>query len=145
RKRREQAVKRELRGFGGPRRLRALLGSGLGGVRPRRLSPPAPLLRLRAVLGRLRLGALLCLLPALLLPPPAPAPARVRLRRWQVLGERVRDLAEGADLLARALDQLRRARRVAVGRGEQRDTDPDRELERRVDELRRVLLVAVPA
>src|SRR5204863_6850082 len=44
-----------------------------------------------------------------------------------------------------SLDQLRRARCVAIRRREQRDADPDRQLERRVDELRRVLLVPVPA
>ena len=50
-----------------------------------------------------------------------------------------------AEALAGGLEQLRRARRVALGGGEQRGADFLRHLERGVDELRGVLLVAMAA
>src|SRR5436190_8682492 len=104
-------------------------------------------LRLRAVVLRLGLALWLALclgLPLLLaLPPPAPRPAGAGLRRGQVVRERVRDLLDRAEPLARRVDQLVRPRRVALRRGEQRRTDLARLVERRVDELRRVLLVPV--
>src|SRR5215204_4728002 len=97
-------------------------------------------LRLLLVLVR-RLGLLLRALA-----PPAPARATgVRLRRGQVVGERVGDLVDRRDPLAGGLDQLVGARRVALGRREQRDTDLQRLLEGGVDQPGGVLLVTVPA
>src|SRR5207248_3871789 len=103
-----------------------------------------PLLRLLLPVLRLLL-MLRCL--RFLLPAPAPAArASARLlRRGEVLRQRVRDLVQGAELLAGGIDQLVRARGVALRRGEERGTDLERLLPRRVDELRRVFLVPVAA
>src|SRR6476619_2146222 len=66
----------------------------------------------RLCLGRLRLG--LRGVRLLALAPPAPAAARALFRRREVLGERQRDLLDGAELLARLVEKLRRAGRVAL-------------------------------
>src|SRR6185437_3332195 len=70
---------------------------------------------------------------------------RAGLRLWEVLGDPAGDLVDAAEPLARRLEQLCRPRRVALGGGEERRPDLLRHLERGVDELRRVLLVPVPA
>src|SRR5438046_584887 len=72
----------------------------------------------------------------LLLAPPAPARAGRRLlRRGQILGQCECDLVQFSQLLARLVDQLVRARRVALCRGEQRGADRERNLLGRLDEL----------
>src|ERR671922_219963 len=107
---------------------------------------------LRRGLGRLLLlcfsGLLLLLLSLALLALPPLAPPRAaggELRLRQVLGQRAGDLLQRAEPFAGGLDQLRRARCVALGRCEQRRTDRQRLLERGVHELRGVLLMPVPA
>src|SRR5436190_9760530 len=95
-----------------------------------------------AVLPRLLLRALALLLP---LAPTPPRAAGVGLRGGQVVGQRIRDLLDRSQAFARGVDQLVRAGRVALGGGQQRGADLARLLEGRVDELRRVLLVPVPA
>src|SRR3954467_11208726 len=62
-----------------------------------------------------------------------------------VLGGRAGDPRERPEPLACRVDQLRRARRVALGRSEQCGSDGERQVEGRVHELGRVLLVPVPA
>src|SRR4051812_21473877 len=104
----------------------------LGG-RPR----PVLLLLLRLLPLALRLALLLALAA------PAARAAAGGLRRRQVVGQRVRDLLDRAEPLAGCVDQLVGARRVALRRGEQRRPDLARLGERDVDELGRVLLVAV--
>src|SRR5919198_951965 len=104
------------------------------------------LLRGRSILRRL----LLLLLLLLLVPSPAPAPppsraARLRLRRRQVVRERVRDLLHRAQPLAGGVDELVRARRVALGGGEQCGADLALLVEGGVHELGCVLLVPVTA
>src|SRR5581483_9889412 len=122
----------------------------------RGLPAPAAALRLRRGVCRSRLlGRAVTVrgcgrraggrLARLLLAAPAPAFARLLLRRRQVLGERERDLLHRAELLARLVEQLRRARRVPLGRCEQRRADLLRLLERGAHELCRVLLVPMPA
>src|ERR1051325_2302754 len=75
---------------------------------------------LRRVFLSLRLALRLCVRLALLLalPPPAPRAPGLGLRSGEVVGERVRDLLDRPESLARCVDQLVRARRVALGRGE---------------------------
>src|SRR5512133_4377248 len=108
--------------------------------------------RLRGVLRRLRLllpvlGLLLLRVLRLLLapsPPPARSSARL-LGRRQVLGEPVRDFRQRAELLAGGVDQLVRARCVALGGCEQRRPHFERLLARGIDELGGVFLVPVSA
>ena len=82
--------------------------------------------------------------PFLAPPPPAACGSRP-LRRGEVLRQRERDLLDRAELLASLVEELRRARRVALRRGEERRADRQRQLERGLDELRGVLLVPVAA
>ena len=113
--------------------------------------PSLRLLRLSVLAAVLFLVLVLVLVLALglaLLLALAPATARAAgrsLRRGQVVGERVGDLLDRPEPLARGVDQLVGARRVPLGGGEQRGADLARLLERRVDELRGVLLVPVAA
>src|SRR4051812_11676895 len=81
----------------------------------------------------------------LLLPPPSPPARRVRLGRRQIVGERVRNLGDRAELLAGGLERGVRARRVALGRGQKCAGDADRQVLRRLAELRGVLLVPLAA
>src|SRR5262249_52265819 len=81
----------------------------------------------------------------LLLPPPPSLPRRARLRRREVVGERGGELLDRAQPLTRVVEQLRRARRVGIGRGDKRGADRERHLEGGAHELRRVLLVPVAA
>src|SRR6186997_1928570 len=83
-----------------------------------RLGRRAVVLRLGLCLGlALRLwGLRLALL--LTLAPPAPRPAGLGLRRGKIVRERGRDLLDRPQPLACRIDQLVRARRVALGRGE---------------------------
>src|SRR5262249_3412199 len=77
-------------------------------------------------------------------PPAARAPARL-LRGRQVLCKRVRDLLQRAEVLAGGVDQLVGAGGVALCGGEQGRSYLERLLAGRIDQLRRVLLVPVPA
>src|SRR5690242_21319891 len=123
-------------GSRGGLRLRLLRG----GLRPRAVARLLLLLALVLALPlRLRLALLLALAA------PAAGAAARGLRRRQVVGERVGDLLDRAEPLASRVDQLVRARRVALGRSQQRGPDLSRLVERRIDELGRVLLVPVPA
>ncbi len=79
-----------------------------------------------------------------LLPSPARL-ARRRLRGRQVVGEHGGDLLDLAELLAGAVEQAVRPRRVAVGRREQRGADGQRQRLCDLDEPCHVLLVTVPA
>src|SRR5207244_6473583 len=90
---------------------------------------------------------LLLLRAALLaLPPLAPAgAARAQLRLREIHRQRAGDLLDRAQPLARRIDELGRAGGVSLGGREQRRTDRNRQFERRVDQLRRVLLVPVAA
>src|SRR5919198_2586401 len=127
-----------LRFWRGLRERRGRLGGGCRAVlRRRRL-----LLRL-AVLALLQVGRGLRLLLAA--SPPAPRPAARLLGRRQIVGEGVGDSLQRSELLTRRVDQLIRARGVALGRGEQSHSDLERLLPGRVDQLRRVLLVPMPA
>ncbi len=84
-------------------------------------------------------------LARLLLPLPPPRLARGRLRRRQVVGERVRDLGDLPELLAGAVEGVVRPRRVALGRGEECRTHFERERLRDLDQLAHVVLVPVAA
>ena len=57
-----------------------------------------------------------------------PTASGMRLRRGQVVGERVRDLLDRPERLAGAVEHRVRARRVALGRGEQRGRGRDRQI-----------------
>ena len=63
----------------------------------------------------------------------------------QVVGQRVRDRLRVAELLAGAVERVVGARRVALGGGEQRGADLERQRLRHLDELGDVLLVPVAA
>ena len=150
RKRREQVVKRELRRVGGPRELRLARAWS----RPCRSSPACAACAAASAARRLGIAGPVCASPAcwpccgrLFFSSVACASASrcAALGGGRFSASAVRDLGERAELLAGAVDQLRRARRVALGRREERDADLERQLERCVDELRRVLLVPVPA
>src|SRR5207247_1170294 len=93
--------------------------------------------------GGLRLGS--ARRRALLLAaPPAPRARRAGLRRGEVVGERTCDLMDRAESLACVAEQPVRPRCIALGAREQRGADRDGHLERCLDELRSVVLVAVP-
>src|SRR5262249_12090987 len=101
--------------------------------------------RLRGRLGGLRFPGRTRGRAPLPRPPPAPPARRARLRRGEVVGECTGDLLDRAEPLACVLEQLVRPRCVALGAREQRGADRERHLERGLDELRGIVLVAVAA
>src|SRR5205085_4733662 len=115
------------------------LGSRAVVARPATPSAPGtPIRRLRRLLLGLRSGRLWLLLRlglALRAPLAAAAPARTArlgLRRRKVLRQRGGDLRERRDALPGRVDELVRARGIALGRGEERCAHLYGLLERRV-------------
>src|SRR5207248_11266673 len=116
----------------------------------RRRFPPGRLgrllltvLRLLLLLLLLRSAGLLGLALLALAPLAAAGPAGGQLRLGQVLRQRAGDFLHRAEPLPRRLEQLGRARRIALRGGEQRGSDWQGQLERRVHELGSVFLVPV--
>src|SRR5690348_4176464 len=129
-----------------PARSRAEPRAGRGLVRWLELGRRLLCRRFRG--GLVVLRRLSLRLGAAALAPPTPAPPRAAaalLRRGEVLGQRERNLLDRAEPLARLVEELRRARRVALRRRQKRGAHRQRQLERSLDELRGVLLVPVPA
>src|SRR5207245_9350357 len=121
----------------GPRRRRR--GRCAVARRDRGLAPPSASLPRRGlgpVFGgssrRRPILLRLCRLLTLALPLAPAAPTRLQLRLRQVVRERPGNVLGRPELLARSIEQLIRARRVPLSRSEQRCTDGDRLVERRV-------------